>query len=60
MQLTTKYHYDMMAYFEKTFTHLRLDREPKDIWVKGRIYQSDEANKLFLAFRHGVAYGVTS
>lgn len=58
MQLHTKEHYDLMAQFERTFQNERLDRETdKELWIKGRIYQSGETNKLFLAYRLGYAFG---
>ena len=55
--LNSKEHIDLMAMFEKTFSHLRLDREARELWSMGKIYQSGEANELFLAFRRGFAYG---
>ena len=57
MTLTSKDHYEMIAFFDHQFKHLRLDKEPKEMWSKGNIYQNGETNKLFLAFRQGVAYG---
>lgn len=58
MTLLSKDHYEMMTFFEKTFTNFRLDREEdKTLWAKGNVYQNGEANVAFLAFRHGVAYG---
>ena len=55
----TQNHQDMMAMFEKIFAGRgRLDREDKDSWSKGAVYQHGEMNELFKAFRHGVAYGV--
>lgn len=57
MTLNTKEHYDLMAQFEKEFSHHRLDKEPKDLWSKGNVYQNGQANELFLAYRRGYAYG---
>ena len=57
MTLFSKDHYDLMAMFEREFSHMRLDREDKAYWAKGRIYQSGETNNLFLAYRKGAAYG---
>lgn len=59
MTLFGKSHYDLMDQFEAQFPHHRLDRETKDIWSKGRIYQNGQTNDLFLAFRSGFAYGTT-
>lgn len=57
MMLKDKEHYDLLAAFEKQFKYKRLDREPKDLWAKGRIYQNGEVNELFLAFRLGYSLG---
>jgi hypothetical protein len=51
-------HYEMMAFFERLYKgHLRLDREQKELWAKGCVYQHGETNFAFKAFRHGIAYG---
>lgn len=57
--ISSKEHYDMMEFFEKSFKgRWRLDRETdKAMWARGAIYQHGEANAAFLAFRQGVAYG---
>lgn len=57
MTLFSQDHYDLMAMFERALKPGRLDKEPKELWPKGRIYQDGRVNDLFLAFRHGVAYG---
>ena len=57
MTLLSQDHYDLIAMFDRLFKGRRLDKEPKEIWSKGRIYQNGEINELFLAFRQGVAYG---
>jgi hypothetical protein len=56
MQIKTKEHYDIIAMFERLFPG-RFDKEDKALWVKGYVYQDGELNKLFIAFRHGVAFG---
>jgi uncharacterized membrane protein len=56
MTLKSHEHIELMAMFERIFTG-RMDREDKAFWAKGRIYQNGQTNELFLAFRHGVAYG---
>ena len=56
--LNMKEHYELMAQFEKTAgKYFRLDREPKQDWKRGIIYQHGEANAAFLVFRDGYAYG---
>lgn len=58
MTLFSKDHEDLMAMFEKEFAgECRMDKEDKARWAKGNVYQSGEANSLFLAYRRGVAYG---
>lgn len=56
MTLFAQDHYDLMVMFEKLKLG-RLDKEQKEFWAKGRIYQDGRVNDLFLAFRQGVAYG---
>lgn len=53
--LTTREHYDLLEAFERIYRHHRLDREPKELWAKGVVYQNGETNALFLAYRHGYA-----
>lgn len=55
--LFSKEHYDLLLIFEKEFKGIRLDKEPKEMWPKGNIYQSGEVNNLFKAYRSGYAYG---
>ncbi len=55
--LTSKDHYDLIAMFDRIYKGERLDKEDKSLWAQGNVYQSGETNKLFLAFRQGVAYG---
>lgn len=58
MTLVSKEHYEMIEMFEKVFAgQYRMEKEDKTMWTKGRVYQHDNLNQLFLAFRHGVAYG---
>lgn len=57
--LKTKEHYDLMAMFEKNFKHRRLDKEPKELWHKGIIYQDGHVNELFEVYRLGYAFGKT-
>lgn len=55
--LISKEHYELLNEFEKTFSHLRFDKEEKTLWSQGYIYQNGEANQLFLAYRHGFSFG---
>jgi len=55
--LKTQEHYDLMAQFEKQFKGCRLDKEPKDDWPRGIIYQNGQTNELFRAYRLGYALG---
>jgi len=55
--LFSREHYDLMSVFERQFKHRRLDKEPKEMWAKGVIYQDGHVNELFLAYRLGFAYG---
>jgi len=49
--------YELVAMFDREFKGSRLDKEAKDIWPKGYVYQNGETNNLFLAYRKGFAYG---
>lgn len=54
--LLTREHYDLMAQFERTFSG-RFDKEAKELWPRGIIYQDGHVNELFLTYRRGYAYG---
>lgn len=54
--LKSKEHYDLMAKFERAFKGCRLDREPKDLWPMGVVYQDGHVNELFRAYRQGYSY----
>ena len=56
MHLGTKEHEDIIAAFERAFPYGRKDKEPKEHWKNGNVYQDGQYNQLFLAFRHGIAY----
>lgn len=57
-QVGTKEHYDLIAHFEKLFSHAgRLDKEERKYWARGHVYQHGEVNELFRAFSKGHAYG---
>lgn len=57
--LGTKEHYDLIEQFEKVFKG-RHDKESKDWWVKGRVYQNGKMHELFEAYQHGYALGKVS
>ena len=55
--LKSKEHYDLMAQFDREFRHARLDKESKELWPRGIVYQDGMVNELFLAYRRGYALG---
>jgi hypothetical protein len=57
MTLFSQAHYDLIEMFDREFKGLRLDKEAKDMWPKGYVYQNGEVNQLFLAYRKGYALG---
>lgn len=57
MELFSAEHYALLEMFEREFKGLRLDREDRRMWQRGHVYQSGEANNLFLAYRKGYAFG---
>ncbi|OZI23720.1 hypothetical protein CAL26_09825 [Bordetella genomosp. 9] len=55
--LVTKEHYDLMVQFERGLLG-RFDKEAKELWPRGIIYQDGHINELFLAYRRGYAFAV--
>lgn len=56
--LFTKEHYELIAQFEKSAgKYFRLDKEPKELWKRGQIFQNGEANNAFKMYCEGFAYG---
>lgn len=57
--LGTQEHYDLLSQFERDcgVKDTRAKKEPKELWRMGVIYCHGETNALFLAYRHGYAYG---
>ena len=45
--------HNCMEAFEKLFALYRLDREPREDWVHGAIYQDGKVNNLYAAFELG-------
>lgn len=61
MTLTSKEHYDLMAQFEREFSHRRVEKEAdKARWAKGNVYQDGTVNELFLAYRRGYSFGIAA
>lgn len=54
--IKTKEHYDLIDQFEREHRG-RFDKEPKELWAGGHIYQDGHLNDLFLAYRRGYSYG---
>lgn len=54
--LKTKEHIELIAMFEREYSG-RNDKEAKELWPKGIIYQDGHRNNLFLAYRKGYAFG---
>lgn len=55
--LKTQEHIDLIAMFEKEVRGSRLDKESKDLWARGIIYQDGRLNEMFLLYRKGYAFG---
>lgn len=56
MTLGSQEHIEIMAMFEREFRGMRMDREDKELWKQGNVYQSGETNAAFLAYRKGYAF----
>ena len=57
MTIGSKEHYELLEAFEKAFKAFRLDKENKDLWSKGHVYQSGEVNNMYKAFILGYSTG---
>lgn len=62
MNIGSKDHYEAIAMFDKIVQasptlRVRLEKEDRAIWAKGRVYQDENANVAFAAFLQGVAWG---
>ena len=57
MTLFSREHYELVEMFDREFKGSRLDKEAKDMWPRGYVYQHGEVNQLFLAYRKGFAFG---
>ena len=54
--LGTKEHEDIVNAFDRAHKGRRLDKEPRDLWRRGVVYQDGHVNELFKAFREGYAF----
>ncbi len=52
-ELIYKQHYELMGDFERIYSRRCLDRKDRIMWGRNQIYQDEEVNDLFLAFRAG-------
>lgn len=57
MKVGTKEFYDILENFEKNFNHMRLDKESKELWCVGQIYQNGETNNAYQAYIKGYSLG---
>ena len=57
MKIGTKEHYELLEMFERDFKGIRIDKEPKELWAAGAVYQDGVANNLFKAYSIGYSYG---
>ena len=57
VQVGSREHYAIMEQFEREFYHARLDRETKELWAQGNVYQHGGTNDLFSAYLRGYAFG---
>jgi hypothetical protein len=54
--LGTQEHDDVIAMFDREFKGCRLDKEAKELWKSGHVYQNGETNNLFNAYLRGYAF----
>lgn len=62
MSLFSKEYYELLEQFERdsksiSRRSLRYDKEKKEFWQIGRIYQSEETNELFRLYSTGYSFG---
>lgn len=55
MKIFDQEHYDLMIQFEREHSG-RFDKEAKEFWPKGIVYQDGCINELFLSYRRGYAF----
>lgn len=54
--LKTKEHHELIAQFDRDYSHFRTDKEPKELWEKGIVYQDGTTNQLFRAYQSGYSF----
>lgn len=57
MQVHTREHEEIMEQFEKDVQPGRLDKEPRENWKRGIVYQNGEVNAMFQVYRMGYSLG---
>lgn len=57
VKVGTKEFYDILENFEKNFYHMRLDKESKEYWGTGQIFQNGETNNAYKAYVQGYSLG---
>lgn len=55
LRLLGREHYELIEAFERDH-HGRFDKEDKNMWPKGRVYQDGRVNELFVSFRLGYSF----
>lgn len=60
MQVGSKEFYDIMDVFEREYRYMRMDKEPKEGWKRGVVYEDPVANREFAAFLKGYSLGRVS
>jgi len=55
--LKSKEYHELMAQFEKEFKGWRLDKENKELWQRGIVYEDGHLNEIFKAYQKGYAFG---
>ena len=56
MKVGDREFYELIAMFDKEFKGYRIDKESRDYWRSGNVYQSGETNSLFIAYRKGYLF----
>lgn len=57
VKIGSKEHYDILESFERNFSHMRLSKEQKSLWLIGQIYEDGTTNNAYQAYIKGYALG---
>ena len=57
MKVGTKEWYDIIEIFERNYSCERLDKESKELWKEGIVYEDGKVNKLYEAYLLGYGLG---